>query len=183
MRMAKTADKHLHFRPPLRVTARSSARMADYGPLTTYCTECAGIRLRDCLIQDRSHPVDLTGELPEPPKAAPKRTHRMNLVLQFPVDELGLYPVAKPVGLLEFLSETYTRPIEIVFNSAMGIGSTGIAAAACVHYRQASAKNIRIISGGKRPLCMRSVNNVSHYQHVPFVLPNYFKYDSLDLSK
>jgi site-specific DNA-methyltransferase (adenine-specific) len=29
-----------------------------------------------------------------------------NSVLEFPVDELGLHPVAKPVGLLEFLIET-----------------------------------------------------------------------------
>jgi site-specific DNA-methyltransferase (adenine-specific) len=50
-------------------------------------------------------------------------------VLEFPVDEFGLHPVAKPVGLLEFLSETCPRPGEIVLDSAMGIGSTGIAAA------------------------------------------------------
>jgi site-specific DNA-methyltransferase (adenine-specific) len=50
-------------------------------------------------------------------------------VLEFPVDELGLHPVAKPVGLLEFLIETYTRPGEIVLDSAMGTGSTGVAAA------------------------------------------------------
>jgi site-specific DNA-methyltransferase (adenine-specific) len=52
-----------------------------------------------------------------------------NSVLEFPVDELGLHPTAKPVGLLEFLIETYTRPGEIVLDSAMGMGSTGIAAA------------------------------------------------------
>ena len=52
-----------------------------------------------------------------------------NSVLEFPVDELGLHPTAKPVGLLEFLIETYTRPGEIVLDSAMGTGSTGIAAA------------------------------------------------------
>jgi site-specific DNA-methyltransferase (adenine-specific) len=51
-----------------------------------------------------------------------------NSVLEFPVDELGLHPVAKPVGLLEFLIETYTRPGEIVLDSVMGTGSTGIAA-------------------------------------------------------
>jgi len=50
-------------------------------------------------------------------------------VLEFPVDELGLHPVAKPVGLLEFLIETYTRPGALVLDNAMGIGSTGIAAA------------------------------------------------------
>jgi site-specific DNA-methyltransferase (adenine-specific) len=52
-----------------------------------------------------------------------------NSVLEFPVDELGLHPVAKPVGLLEFLIETYTRPGEIVLDSVMGTGSTGVAAA------------------------------------------------------
>jgi site-specific DNA-methyltransferase (adenine-specific) len=52
-----------------------------------------------------------------------------NSVLEFPVDELGLHPVAKPVGLLELLIETYTRPDAVVLDNAMGIGSTGIAAA------------------------------------------------------
>ena len=50
-------------------------------------------------------------------------------MVEFPVDELGLHPTAKPVGLLEFLVETYTRPAEMVLDSAMGVGSTGIAAA------------------------------------------------------
>ena len=49
-------------------------------------------------------------------------------VLEFPVDELGLHPVAKPVGLLKFLIETYTMPEGVVLDNAMGIGSTGIAA-------------------------------------------------------
>ena len=35
-------------------------------------------------------------------------------MLEFPVDKLGLHPTAKPVGLLEFLSETCPRPGEIV---------------------------------------------------------------------
>jgi hypothetical protein len=50
-------------------------------------------------------------------------------VLEFPVNELGLHPTAKPVGLLEFLIETYTRPGEIVLDPTMGMDSTGIAAA------------------------------------------------------
>jgi site-specific DNA-methyltransferase (adenine-specific) len=49
-------------------------------------------------------------------------------VLEFPVDELGLHPVAKPVGRLECLIETCPRPGEIVLASAMGVGSTGISA-------------------------------------------------------
>ena len=43
-----------------------------------------------------------------------------NSVLEFPVDELGLHPTAKPIALLEFLIETYTRPGEIVLDPAMG---------------------------------------------------------------
>jgi site-specific DNA-methyltransferase (adenine-specific) len=50
-------------------------------------------------------------------------------VLEFPVDELGLHPVAKPVALLEFLIETYTRPGAVVLDTAMDTGSTAIAAA------------------------------------------------------
>ena len=50
-------------------------------------------------------------------------------MLEFPVNELGLHPTAKPVGLLEFLIETYTRPGEIVLDPTMGMDSTGIAAA------------------------------------------------------
>jgi site-specific DNA-methyltransferase (adenine-specific) len=49
-------------------------------------------------------------------------------VLEFPANELGLHPVAKPVGLLEFLIETYTVPGAVVLDNAMGTGSTGIAA-------------------------------------------------------
>jgi site-specific DNA-methyltransferase (adenine-specific) len=49
-------------------------------------------------------------------------------VLEFPVDELGLHPVGKPVALLEFLIESYTRPGAVVLDNAMGAGSTGIAA-------------------------------------------------------
>src|SRR4051812_13150957 len=35
-------------------------------------------------------------------------------ILEFPVDELGLHPVAKPVELLNFLIETYTMPGAVV---------------------------------------------------------------------
>jgi hypothetical protein len=35
-----------------------------------------------------------------------------------------LHPTAKPVGLLEFLIKTYTRPGEIVLDCPVGIGST-----------------------------------------------------------
>ena len=50
-------------------------------------------------------------------------------MLEFGVDELGLHPTAKPVALLEYLIKTYTLPGEVVLDSAMGTGSTGIAAA------------------------------------------------------
>jgi hypothetical protein len=44
-------------------------------------------------------------------------------VLEFPVDELGLHPVAKPVALLEFRIETYTRRGAVVLDTAMDTGS------------------------------------------------------------
>jgi DNA modification methylase len=50
-------------------------------------------------------------------------------VLEYPADRIGLHPVAKPVKLLEFLIQTYTRPGAVVLDSAMGAGSTGIACA------------------------------------------------------
>ena len=43
--------------------------------------------------------------------------------------DVGLHPVAKPVKLLQFLVETYTRPGAVVLDNAMGAGSTGIACA------------------------------------------------------
>jgi site-specific DNA-methyltransferase (adenine-specific) len=52
-----------------------------------------------------------------------------NSVLEFSVDKLGLHPTAKPIALLEFLIQTYTRSGEIVLDCAMGTGSTEIAAA------------------------------------------------------
>jgi site-specific DNA-methyltransferase (adenine-specific) len=48
-------------------------------------------------------------------------------VLEYPADRLGLHPVAKPVKLLQFLIETYTRPGAVVLDNAMGAGSTGLA--------------------------------------------------------
>jgi site-specific DNA-methyltransferase (adenine-specific) len=50
-------------------------------------------------------------------------------VLEYPADRLGLHPVAKPIKLLEFLIETYTRPEAVVLDNAMGAGSTGVACA------------------------------------------------------
>jgi site-specific DNA-methyltransferase (adenine-specific) len=48
-------------------------------------------------------------------------------VLEYPVDRPGLHPVAKPIKLLQFLIETYTRPGAVVLDNAMGAGSTGVA--------------------------------------------------------
>jgi len=68
--------------------------------------------------------------LPRTAKATLSRIHQIpNSVLEFPVNELGLHPTAEPVGLLEFLIETYTRPGEIVLDPTMEMDSTGIAAA------------------------------------------------------
>src|ERR1700730_2123272 len=50
-------------------------------------------------------------------------------VLEYPADRLGLHPVAKPIKLLKFLIDTYTRPGAVVLDNAMGAGSTGVACA------------------------------------------------------
>jgi site-specific DNA-methyltransferase (adenine-specific) len=50
-------------------------------------------------------------------------------VLEYPADRIGLHPVAKPIKLLQFLIETYTRLGAVVLDNAMGAGSTGIACA------------------------------------------------------
>ena len=43
--------------------------------------------------------------------------------------ESGLHPTQKPVALLEYLIKTYTSENEVVLDSCMGSGSTGIACA------------------------------------------------------
>lgn len=42
--------------------------------------------------------------------------------------EKGLHPTQKPVGLMEYLIKTYTNENEIVLDSTMGSGTTGVAA-------------------------------------------------------
>lgn len=42
--------------------------------------------------------------------------------------ERGLHPTQKPVGLMEYLIHTYSRPGETVLDFAMGSGSAGVAA-------------------------------------------------------
>lgn len=51
-------------------------------------------------------------------------------VLEFKKDKRGIdtHPTAKPVALLEYLIKTYTLENEVVLDSCMGSGSTGIAA-------------------------------------------------------
>jgi site-specific DNA-methyltransferase (adenine-specific) len=51
-------------------------------------------------------------------------------VLYYASDTLGLHPVAKPVPLLRFLIETYTRPGNLVLDSTMGSGSCAVACVA-----------------------------------------------------
>jgi site-specific DNA-methyltransferase (adenine-specific) len=48
-------------------------------------------------------------------------------LLRFP-REKGALPAQKPVALCEYLVRTYTRRGEVVLDSAMGTGSTGVAA-------------------------------------------------------
>ncbi len=57
------------------------------------------------------------------------KTDYPSSVLEFDTDQLGLHPTAKPIALFEFLIKVYTKPGEIVFDSCVGSGTTGIACA------------------------------------------------------
>lgn len=48
-------------------------------------------------------------------------------ILEFPTDQLGLHPTAKPVALCEYLIKTYTLEGEVVLDNTMGSGTTGVA--------------------------------------------------------
>jgi len=43
--------------------------------------------------------------------------------------QVGLHPTQKPVALMEYLIRTYTNPREVVLDSCMGSGTTGVACA------------------------------------------------------
>lgn len=49
-------------------------------------------------------------------------------ILEFARDKEKLHPTQKPVVLLEYLINTYTKPNEIILDNCMGSGSTAIAA-------------------------------------------------------
>lgn len=46
-------------------------------------------------------------------------------------EDRGSHPTQKPVGLLEWLVRSYTKPGDTVFDPFMGSGSTGVACARC----------------------------------------------------
>lgn len=48
-------------------------------------------------------------------------------ILYFNTDENRLHPTQKPVDLLIYLIETYTKSGEVVLDNCMGSGSTGVA--------------------------------------------------------
>jgi site-specific DNA-methyltransferase (adenine-specific) len=64
-----------------------------------------------------------------------QRAHRREFsgyptsILEFRGDRLGVHSVGKPIKLLEFLIETYSRPGNLVLDNAMGSGTTGMACA------------------------------------------------------
>lgn len=58
-----------------------------------------------------------------------QQTGYPDTVLDFPSDRLLLHPTEKPIRLLEFLISLYTQPGDVVLDSCMGAGSTGIACA------------------------------------------------------
>ena len=48
-------------------------------------------------------------------------------ILKFKRDREKYHPTQKPVELLEYLIETYTKENELVLDNCMGSGSTGVA--------------------------------------------------------
>lgn len=56
-----------------------------------------------------------------------KRTNYPNTILEFPTENLGLHPTAKPAALVEYLIKTYTNENETVLDFTMGSGSTMVA--------------------------------------------------------
>ena len=56
-----------------------------------------------------------------------KGTRYPRSIQKFNRDKEKLHPTQKPVNLLEYLIKTYTNEYEIVLDSCMGSGSTGIA--------------------------------------------------------
>lgn len=56
-------------------------------------------------------------------------TNYPHSILEFPTDQLGLHPTAKPVALMEYLIKTYTLPGDVVLDNTMGSGTTGVACA------------------------------------------------------
>jgi site-specific DNA-methyltransferase (adenine-specific) len=48
-------------------------------------------------------------------------------VLHYPIDRLGFHPTEKPIALLQYLIELYTRSGDVVLDPTMGAGSTGTA--------------------------------------------------------
>lgn len=56
-----------------------------------------------------------------------KYTGYPNNILKFDRDTPQIHPAQKPVALLEYLIKTYTKENEIVLDSCIGSGSTGVA--------------------------------------------------------
>lgn len=54
--------------------------------------------------------------------------YRYPLTVQCFKSDKGLHPTQKPVALLEYLIKTYTNDNDVVLDSCMGSGSTGVAA-------------------------------------------------------
>lgn len=49
-------------------------------------------------------------------------------ILRFPSEPKAVHPTQKPVALLEYLIQTYTQEGDVVLDSTMGSGTTGVAA-------------------------------------------------------
>lgn len=60
-----------------------------------------------------------------------KYTNYPTEIVEFAVERGLVHPTQKPVALMEYLIRTYSNPGEVVLDSCMGSGTTGVAAANC----------------------------------------------------
>jgi site-specific DNA-methyltransferase (adenine-specific) len=60
-----------------------------------------------------------------------KFTNYPSEIIEFPLERSLVHPTQKPVALMEYLIRTYTNPGELVLDSCMGSGTTGVAALNC----------------------------------------------------
>ena len=92
-----------------------------YNPQMTLGTPYGGFK------SDTSTIGEVYGKAKSVHRDNPEGTRYPKTILRFK-QEKGLHPTQKPVLLMEYLIKTYTNPGDVVLDSTMGSGTTGVAA-------------------------------------------------------